>query len=72
MATNSSILAWETQGQNEPGGLQSMGLQKSETRLSDSHTHIHTHTHTHPQQASLEDPELIIIRRLCFSGYDLY
>ena len=39
---------------------------KSQTWLSDSHTHTHT------QQASLEDPELITIRRLCFSGYGLY
>ena len=30
-ATHSSILAWK----ERPGGLQSMGLQKSQTRLSD-------------------------------------
>ena len=35
MATHSSILAWETPWIEEPGGLQSMGLQKSWTRLSD-------------------------------------
>ena len=35
MATQSSILAWETVQTEEPGGLQSMGLQKSRTRLSD-------------------------------------
>ena len=29
MATYSSILAWEIQWTEEPGGLQSMGLQKS-------------------------------------------
>ena len=28
MATHSSILAWETPWTEEPGGLQSMGLQK--------------------------------------------
>ena len=35
MATQSSILAWETVQTEEPGGLKSMGLQKSQTRLSD-------------------------------------
>ena len=32
MATHSSVLAWRTPGTEEPGGLQSMGLQ-SWTRL---------------------------------------
>ena len=31
MATHSSILAWETPWTEEPGRLQSMGLQKSKT-----------------------------------------
>ena len=31
MATHSSILAWEIPGTEEPGGLQSMGSQKSWT-----------------------------------------
>ena len=31
MATQSSILAWEILWTEEPGGLQSMGLQKSHT-----------------------------------------
>ena len=35
MATHSSILAWETPWTEEPDGLQSMGLQKSQTRLRD-------------------------------------
>ena len=35
MATHSNILALEIQGTEEPGGLQSMGSQKSQTRLSD-------------------------------------
>ena len=33
MATHSSILAWEIPWTEEPGGLQSMGLQKSWTGL---------------------------------------
>ena len=35
MATHSSVLAWEIPQTEEPGGLQSMGLQVSWTRLSD-------------------------------------
>ena len=34
MATHSSILAWEIPQTQEPSGLQSMGLQKSQTQLS--------------------------------------
>ena len=33
MATHSSILAWEVPWTEEPGGLQSTGLQKSRTGL---------------------------------------
>ena len=33
MATHSSILAWRIQWTEVPGGLQSMGSQKSQTRL---------------------------------------
>ena len=35
MSTHSSILAWEILLAEEPGGLQSMGSQKSGTQLSD-------------------------------------
>ena len=35
METHSSILAWEIPGIEEPDGLESMGLQKSQTWLSD-------------------------------------
>ena len=38
MARHSSILAWSIPWTEEPGGLQSMGSQKSQTRLSDSTT----------------------------------
>ena len=31
MATHSSVLAWRIPGTGEPGGLQSMGSQKSRT-----------------------------------------
>ena len=36
MATHSSIFTWEISWTEEPGGLQSRGLQKSWTRLSGS------------------------------------
>ena len=45
MAAPSSILAWRIPVTEEPGGLQSMGLQ-SQTRRSDW-THTHTYTYTH-------------------------
>ena len=35
MGTHSSVLAWEVPWRGEPGGLQSMGLQKNWTQLSD-------------------------------------
>ena len=40
MATHSSILAQEIPQTEEPGGLQSMGVRKSQIQLSDlAHTH---------------------------------
>ena len=38
MATHSSILAWEIPWTEESGGLQSIGSQKSQTRLSNETT----------------------------------
>ena len=35
MAPHFSILAWKIPRTEEPGGLQSMGLEKSQTQLSD-------------------------------------
>ena len=35
MATHSSILAWKVPRTQEPGGLWFMGLQKSQTQLSE-------------------------------------
>ena len=42
MATHSSILAWKIPWTEEPGGLQSMGSQRS-TRLSDIYFTLLTH-----------------------------
>ena len=54
MATHSSILAWKIPWTEEPGGLQSMGSQKSRRRQSDAHTHTHTHPHPHTHTRSAE------------------
>ena len=43
MAIHSSILAWKILWTDEPGGLQSNGLQESDMI---EHTRTHTHAHT--------------------------
>ena len=43
MATHSSVLAWRIPGMGEPGRLQSMGSQKSQTRLGDFTFTFHFH-----------------------------
>ena len=43
MAPHSSTLAWKTPWMEEPGGLQSMGVTKSQTRLSDFTFTFHFH-----------------------------
>ena len=57
MATHSSTLAWRIQWTEEPGGLQSIGVTKTQTRLSamsEYATPPHTHTpHTHTQWLGL-------------------
>ena len=55
MATHSSILAWRIPWTEEPGRLQSMWLQESNTtECARAHTHTHTHTrmHTHTHMQS--------------------
>ena len=48
MATHFSILIWKILWAEEPGGLQSIRIAKSWTRLSmPACTHTHTHTHFH-------------------------
>ena len=41
MATHSSILVWEIPWAEKPGRLQSMGLQKSQTQLSNNNSNIY-------------------------------
>ena len=43
MAPHSSVLAWKIPWMEEPGGLQSMGSQKSWTQLSDFTFTFHFH-----------------------------
>ena len=43
MATHSSILTWRIPWTEEPGGLQPMGSQKSQTWLKQLSTHILSH-----------------------------
>ena len=43
MATHSGVLAWRIPWTEEPGGLQSMGVSKSQTRLSDFTFTFHFH-----------------------------
>ena len=48
MAPHSSILAWKSPWEDEPGRLQSTGLQKSQAQLS-----THTYTHTWPAKPKI-------------------
>ena len=45
MATHFSILAWKIPWTEEPGVLQSIGMQRVRHNLETEHTHTHTHTH---------------------------
>ena len=47
MATHSSILAWEILWTKEPGRLQSMGFQESDTTYRLSYHHHCTHWSSH-------------------------
>ena len=47
MTTHSSILVWKIPQIEEPGRLQSMGLQRLVHDWACTHTHTHTHTHAH-------------------------
>ena len=50
MATHSSALAWGIPRTEEVGGLKSMGLKKSWTRLSTEHRQTQTHRPEKRQQ----------------------
>ena len=50
MATHSSILAWRIPWTEEPGGLQSRGVAKSQTRLKRHSVCVSARAHTHTQE----------------------
>ena len=64
MAIHSSILAWKILRTDEPGGLQSNGLQESDM-IELTCVHVcararmctHAHTHTHSETIQREHPE---------------
>ena len=59
MAPHSSTLAWKIPWMEEPGGLQSMGVTKSQTQLSDFTFSFHFHAlekETATQCSCLENP----------------
>ena len=59
MATHSSFLAWRIPRTEEPGGLQPMQLQESDTTQEVNHQHLHRpHRETHPrlQSSYLSEP----------------
>ena len=56
MATHSSFLAWEIPWTEEPGGLQSMGSQKSWITTEHRHTHVN---HTYVNQNSSYSPGIL-------------
>ena len=78
MATCSSILAWKIPWTEEPGGLQSMRLQRVRHNThthTDTHTHTHTqthtqtHTHTHSHITTWEHRtrmEILVFLMLCY------
>ena len=53
MAAHSSILAWEIPWTEEPGGLQSMGLQKSRPQVSNNNNGIYRGTYNDGDNVTL-------------------
>ena len=45
MAAHFSIFVWTIPRTEEPGGLQSMGMQTSQTQLKDQINYLHTNPH---------------------------
>ena len=66
MATHSNILAWESPWTEEPGGLQSMGLQRVRHDLVTEATHTHTLTHTQRAETFLATSRIIQISNITF------
>ena len=63
MATHSSILAWRILWIEEPGGLQSMGVEKSQTRLEQFNTHMHARSASQAFGGRVDIPGQIVQRK---------
>ena len=63
MATHSSILAWRILWIEEPGGLQSMGVRKSQTRLEQFNTHMHARSASQAFGGRVDIPGQIVQRK---------
>ena len=63
MATHFSMLAWRIQWTEEPGGLWSIGSQKSQTQLKGPSMHTHTYTH----KTYFKIHRAGHLRKLCFA-----
>ena len=59
MATHFSMLAWEIPWTEEPGRLQSMGLQRV------GHDSVRTHTHTPHDEVCMHDQTKFRLGNLC-------
>ena len=78
MATQSRILAWEIPWTEEPGGPQSMRLQRVGYHWVHTHTHTHTHTTLKWRESQMktgvtlpQDRELSEVRRETWSRFCL-
>ena len=69
MATHSSILAWEIPWTEEPGGLQSMGSQKSQTQFSLTKQRLDPLQRIFFPTQFLLSPFLAKVRELMFTAY---
>ena len=61
MTTHSSILAWRIPWTEEPGGLQSIGLQ-SQTRLKQLSTHMSMRMHIHTESNEVDTVTVRILK----------
>ena len=82
METHSSILVWKIPWTEGPGGLQSMGVTRSQTQLKQLSTHTHRILLSHKKEITLlratwMDLEIIILsevsqtRKTGIVGYNL-
>ena len=66
MATHSGIFAWEIPCMEEPGGLRSIGLRKSDMAAG-ARTHTHTTLPlTYCAPASLASSLFVFFNKICF------